>query len=148
MIEFLNDIKNNVNGLLIIVGSLLTGLFLLTLYRKNRTREYRKQLFNAFSPELNRILQTNDDCMHILDSVAYTKHETAVNNLMAHVGFIEKFRLKRKWRCLAMMGIDKKTYAPAYTYTQYSDTGSSSVREKVRPVVIKRIQDIISFAKK
>lgn len=148
MIELLNYTKNNIDELLVIIGSLLTGLFFLILYRKNKTREYRKQLFDAFSPELNRLLQTNDDCMRILDYVVYIKHETAINNLMAHIGFIEKFRLKRKWQCLAMRGIDKKTYIPTYAYTQYSDTGSSTVRKKVRPIVVKRIQDIISFANK
>ena len=148
MSEIINYIKDNPSGFLAIVAALLAGLFGLNLYRKNKTRGYRQLLFEAFQPELNRLLQTNDDCMYILDYAAYIKHEIAINNLLAHIGFIEKFRLKRKWRCLATIGIDKKTYIPTYAYTQYSDTGSSTVREKIRPIVIKRIQNIISFSNK
>jgi hypothetical protein len=146
MNECFEYIKTNINALLGIVGALLTGLFLLILYRKNKTREYRKQLFDAISPELNRILQTNDDCGIILTDTAYSKHETAVNNLMAHLDFFERFCLTRRWTRLAMMKIDKDTYIPAYS--QYSDSGSSIVRDQVRPLVIKRLHAVLSFGKK
>lgn len=146
MIEFFNYIINNITGLLAIVGALLTGLFLLTLYRKNKTREYRRQLFEAIHPELNRLLQTDDDCRHFLNDDTLKKHEIAINNLMAHVGFIEKIKLKRKWYSLAMVKVDKKHYIP--DYSQYADCGSLDKRKAIRPIIIKRIQDIISFANK
>jgi hypothetical protein len=45
-----------------------------------------------------------------------------------------------------MIKIGKKQNIPFYE--QYADCGSLDKRRKVRPVVIKRIQDIISFANK
>jgi hypothetical protein len=146
MIEFFNQIPENINGLLAIVGSLLTGLFLLTLYYKNKTREYRKQLFEVFHPALNRLLQTEDDCRLFLNSEALEKHEIAVNNLMAHMDFIERFYLKRKWYHLSMIQMDKNHYMP--DYSQYADCGSLDKRRKIRPLVIKRIQDVIDFGRK
>lgn len=146
MIECFEYIKNNINGLLGIVGALLTGLFLLTLYRKNKTREYRKQLFDMLHPCLNRLMQTNDDCRHFLNDDALTKHEIAVNNLMAHMDFIERICLKRKWYRLGMVQMDKNHYMP--DYSQYADCGSLDKRRKIRPIVIKRIQDVIAFANK
>jgi len=141
-----NYISNNPGGLLAIVAALLTGLFGFGMYNKNKTRKYRQQLFDAFHPELNRILQSNEDCINILTDTAHSKHEIAVNNLIAHIGFIEKIRLKRKWRRLAMIKVGKRKYIPYYE--QYADCGSLDKRRKVRPVIIKRIQDIISFANK
>ena len=139
-------ISNNPGGFLAIVAALISVLFGFSIYRKNKNREYRRQLFEAVHPELNKLLQTNDDCGNILDDAAFTKHGIAVNNLLAHVGFIEKIRLKRKWQLLAMARIDKNHYIPFYE--QYADCGSFDRRQKIRPIVIKRIQDIISFANK
>ena len=70
-------------------------------------------------------------------------------NLLAHQedqSLIEKKRLKRKWQLLAMSRIDKNHYIPFYE--QYVDYGSFDRRQKIRPIVIKRIQDILSFANK
>jgi len=45
-----------------------------------------------------------------------------------------------------MIKVGKRKYIPYYE--QYADCGSLDKRRKVRPVIIKRIQDIISFANK
>lgn len=144
MIECMQYIHDNPNGFLAIAASLFGGLFLYILYYKNRTKEYRKELFEVLHPCLNRLLQTDDDCRLFLNDKDLKEHEIAVNNLMAHMDFIERTFLKRKWYILGMTQMDKNHYIP--DYSQYADCGSLDKRRKARPTVIKRIQDIISFA--
>lgn len=128
-----------------IAGALLSGLFGFILYRKKTVREYRKQMFDAINGDLNRLLQTDDDCMHFLNDMKLRKHEAAVNNLMAHVGFVERYRLKRKWYALAMVKIDNDHHIP--DYSQYADFGSIDKRRRIRPVIIKRLGDLMTFCK-
>ena len=146
MTEIINYIKDNPSGFLAIVAALIGGLFGLSIYRRNKARDYRKKLFDAFSPSLNRILQTDEDCRVILTNDAYFRHKIAVNNLMPHLGFLERIRFKRKWSSLTKLKVAKNNYAEGYT--QYSDCGALNKRRKIRPIVIKRIQDVISFANK
>jgi hypothetical protein len=143
MLEYINT---NPSGFLTVVAALLGGLFGFNMYRKNKTREYRVQLFETLHPYLNRLLQTDDDCRLFLNDEALKKHEIAVNNLMAHVDFIERSCLKRKWYRLGMVQMDKNHYMP--DYSQYADCGFPDKRRKIRPVIIKRIRDVIAFANK
>lgn len=102
------------------------------------------ELVTAFQPELDAILQTNDDCMIIMTDAAFEKHDSAVRMFVHHLSWVDKFRLKILWHRLAYVKIDKKHHLELYE--QYADGGSLTERRKIRPLVIKRIQDIISFA--
>jgi hypothetical protein len=95
---------------------------------------------------LDALIQTDQDCRLILTEQAYQKHGSAIRDFMFYLSWIDKFRLKRLWHRLAMIKASRKQHIPFYE--QYADCGSLDKRRKVRPIVIKRIQDIISFAKK
>lgn len=143
----------------IILGQLsLSALFLvlLTVYLnhffantrdKTKTRrEQGKVLAKALQPELDALIQTNQDCLLILTDDAYRKHESAIREFMIYLSWVDKIRLQRQWHRLAMIKVGKRKYTQFYE--QYIDGGSLDERRKVRPIVIKRIQDITSFANK
>ncbi len=145
--DITNYISNNPNGIFAIIAALIAGLFGLVLYRKNRVRLYRQNLFNAIQPELDKILHTDEDCRIILDDTAYSKHKIAINNLISQTDFIERIRLKRKWKVLTTTKFNKKTIHTT-CYEQYADYGSLEKRREIRPIIIKHLQDIVSFTNK
>jgi hypothetical protein len=143
----------------IIIGQLsLAGLFCLLLAayidhllantrdKITRRRNQGQILITAFTPELDALIQTDQDCRFILTQIVYRKHESAIRDFMLYLSWIDKFRLQWQWHRLAMIKITKKQHIPFYE--QYADCGSLNKRQKVRPIVIKRIQKIISFANK
>ena len=143
----------------IIIGQLsLAGLFFLLLAayinhllantrdRVSRRRNQGQVVTSAFKPELDALIQTDQDCRLILTNQAYQKHESAIRDFMLYLSWINKFRLKWFWYRLAMIKVGKRKHIPFYE--QYADCGSLDKRRKVRPIVIARIQDIISFASK
>jgi hypothetical protein len=143
----------------ITIGNLsLTGLLLalITVYLNHllansrekikRRRDQGQVLAIAFKPELDALIQTDQDCRLILNQQAYQKHERAIRDFMLYLSWIDKLKLQWRWARLAMLKIGKKQHIPFYE--QYADCGSLDKRRMVRPVVIKRIQDIISFANK
>jgi hypothetical protein len=109
-------------------------------------REEGKVLTKALQPELDALIQTSQDCRLILTDDAYRKHESAIRCFMIYLSWVDKLRLRRLWHRLAMIKIWKKQHIQFYE--QYADCGSLYKRKTIRPVVIKRIQDIISFANK
>ncbi len=145
--DIINLIADNPKSILVIIAALITGLFGLIMYRKNRVRPYRKILFDAIQPELDKILHTDEDCRIILDDIAYSKHKTAINNLISQTDFIERIRLKRKWKILTTTKFNKKTIHTT-CYEQYADYGSLKKRREMRPIIIKRLQGIVSFTNK
>lgn len=143
----------------IVFGQLsLAALFLalLTVYlnhrfantrdKINRRRNQGQTIADAFKPELDALIQTDQDCRLILTEQAYQKHESAIRDFMLYLSWIDELRLKWLWYRLAMIKVGKKQHIPFYE--QYADCGSLNKRREVRPTVIKRIQDIISFSNK
>lgn len=130
--------------LLALITVLLNHLLANTRYAKNKRADQAIKLIEALQPELDAIIQTDKDCAFIMTDDAYMKHDSAVQCFLLHLAWLDKFRLKRLWHKLAMVKWSKKQQIPFYT--QYADNGSLDKRRQIRPVVEKRIQDIISFA--
>ena len=131
---------------LALITVFLNHLFANTRDKTNRRRNQGQALTTAFKPELDALIQTDQDCRLILTQQAYRKHESAIRDFILYLSWIDKFHLKWLWHRLAMIKVGKKQRIPFYE--QYADCGSLDKRRKVRPTVIKRIQDIISFANK
>lgn len=116
---------------------------------RDKVRDRREQslvLIQAFESDLSALLQSNNDCRLILNEAAYHRHDAAVRIFSRHLSWFDKFRFNTIWHRLAMIRISKKHQIPFYT--QYSDCGSLDKRAIMRPLAIKRIQDIIFFASK
>ena len=124
----------------------LNHFFANTRDKTKARREQGKVLAKALQPELDALIQTNQDCRLILTDDAYRRHESAIRGFMIYLSWVDKLRLQRLWHRLAMIKVGKKKYIQFYE--QYADCGSLDKRRMVRPIVIKRIQDIISFASK
>ena len=130
--------------LLVLITVYLNHLFANTRDKVSRRRDRGQVLTVAFKPELDALIQTDQDCRLILTQQAYQKHESAIRDFMLYLSWIDKLRLKWLWYRLAMIKVAKKKHIPFYE--QYADCGSLDKRRKVRPIVINRIQGIISFA--
>ncbi len=146
------------NENLIITGqlslcALLTALFIVFLnHRLANTREKTKEkhqegknVISAFKVELDALFQTNEDCSNIMTMEAYKKHESAIRSFLPYLSWIDRFKLKRAWHKLSFHRNDKKGLFPFYE--QYADLGSLTKRRSLRPIVIKRIEKIVSIAK-
>lgn len=143
----------------IILGQLsLAGLFCLLLAayvnhrlantrdKIKRRRDQGQSITTAFKTELDALIQTDEDCRLILIQAVYRKHESAIRDFMLYLSWIDKLRLQWRWTRLATIKIGKRKHIPFYE--QYANCGSLNKRQKVRPIVIKHIQGIISFANK
>jgi len=134
-------------GVLLALVMISLNHLLANTREKARLRRDRGQnLTSAFKPELDALIQTDQDCRLILTQEAYRRHESAARLFMPYLSWIDRFRLKRAWISLAFLKVSKQQYGPFYE--QYADCGSLTKRRAVRPVAIKRIQKIVSFAYK
>lgn len=146
------------NENLIITGQLslcaiLTALIIVILnHRLANTRKKMKErhqegknIISAFKLELNALIQTNGDCRDIMTMEAYKKHESAIRLFLPYLSWIDRFRLKKAWHRLSFHRNDRKGLLPFYE--QYADFGSLTKRRSIRPIVIKRIEKIVSIAK-
>lgn len=111
---------------------------------KNKRASLAIKLIETFQSELDAIIQTDKDCGLIMTDDAYMRHDSAVRSFLIHLSWYDKFRLQRLWHKLAMARLSKKQHIPFYA--QYADNGSLDKRKRIKPIVKKRIQDIISFA--
>jgi len=132
--------------LLALITVYLNHLFANTRDKVSRRRDRGKVLMAAFKSELDALIQTDEDCRLILTQQSYQKHESAIRDFMFYLSWIDKLRLKTLWYRLATIKVGKKKHIPFYE--QYADCGSLDKRRKVRPIVVKRIQEIISFSNK
>ncbi len=136
----------SLTGLLLILIAVYLNHILANTREKIKTRrENAKSLIPSFNPELEALLETNEDCRLILTQEAYKRHSTAIHSFMFCLSWLDKLRLQWRWARLALIKTGK-TKQPFYE--QYADCGSLDKRKKVRPIVVKRIQGIISFANK
>lgn len=111
---------------------------------KNKRASQAIKLIEMLQPELDAIIQTDKDCGLIMTDDAYMRHDSAVRSFLIHLSWYDKFRFQRLWRKLAMVKLSKNQHIPFYT--QYADNGSLDKRKQIRPIIKKRMQDIISFA--
>ncbi len=109
-------------------------------------REQGHILSMAFEPEIRALTHTDQDCRLIMNQDAYQKHEAAIRVFSRCLSWFDRFKLRKMWHHLAMVKTGRRTYLPFYE--QYADFGSLDKRRKIRPLVTKRIQEIISFANK
>lgn len=134
-------------GLLIaLVTAILNHVLANTRDAKNRRLDQGRKVIDAFQPELDTLVQTSNDAILIMTDEVFDRHDSAIRNFLRYLSWIDRFRLLHKWRALSYHQKDKNHHIPFYV--QYSDFGSLDKRKRVRPIVIKRIQEIISFASK
>jgi hypothetical protein len=132
--------------LLTLVTVYLNHLLANTREKVKLRRNHGQGLVTAFKPELDTIIQTDQDCRLILTEEAYRRHESAIRAFMPYLSWIERIRLKRAWTNFALIKMDKEHQTPFYE--QYVDFGSLTKRRRVRPIAIDGIQKIVSFAHK
>ena len=131
--------------LLFFIGIGLNHVLANTREKTKTRRTNAKTLISAFNPELEALLETNKDCLLILTQEAYKRHSMAIHSFLPNLSWLDKLRLQWRWTRLALIKIGKIKHP---YYEQYADCGSLDKRQKIRPVVTKRIQDIISFSNK
>lgn len=116
---------------------------------RDRAKERRSAgsvVVEAFRPELDALLQSNQDCGLILTDTAYLRHESAVRNLLPKLSWCNRIFLHCAWLKLAFHQQDQKGSIPFYE--QYADYGSLTQRRHLRPIVIERISRIVKLAQK
>jgi len=136
------------------LAGIVTAIIIIYIqYKLSNSREKMRfrldrgqELIRAFRPELDALIQSDNDCRLILTEEAFKRHESAIRAFAPYLFWINRLRFRRAWYRLAMIKVSKKQHIPFYS--QYADCGSLDKRRKVRPIVIKHIQDIISFADK
>lgn len=114
--------------------------------KKNRRLEEGKKVIEAFTPELDALNQTQEDARKIMTESAYRRHESAVRNFKPYLSWINRWLMQKAWKELAHHKEDKNLVFPLYE--QYDDNGSLDKRRKVRPLLLKRIEGILSFTRK
>ena len=132
--------------LLVLLTVYLNHIFANSRDKIKTRKEQGHALSMAFEPEIQALTNTDQDCRLIMTDKAYQKHASAIRIFSRYLSWVDRIRLQVLWHRLAMVKIDKKNHIPFYE--QYADCGSLNKRRKTRPVVIKRIQDIIYFASK
>jgi hypothetical protein len=132
--------------LLALITVWLNHLLANTRDSKNKRADQGSKVIDAFRPELDALIQSPEskDARSILTDYAYKRHEAAIRNFLPHLAWIPRIRMCSAWRKLAHHKEDPKKQIPGYV--QYADFGSLTARRNIRPIVIKRIQNIISIA--
>jgi hypothetical protein len=131
-------------ALFVIVPVYLNHLLANSRDKRRDRRSQGVKVADAFYPELDSISNTTEDCMYIMTDEAITKHENAIRAFYPYLSWVDKFRFNRLWHRLAYLNIGRNNKISAYE--QYAAGGSLTERSKIRPIVAKRIQDIIAFA--
>jgi hypothetical protein len=98
--------------LLMLVTTLLNHLLANTRDKTKLRCDRGQNLASAFKPELDALIQTNEDCRLILTEETYRRHESAVRAFMPYLSWIDRFRLNRAWRNFALFKVDKKRRVP------------------------------------
>jgi len=113
---------------------------------KNKRYEQGQKVVDAFRPQLDALNQTQDDARLIMTGEAFNRHESAVRNFKPYLSWFNRFRINRAWHKLAHHEQDKQAKIPFYE--QYSDFGELGKRRSLRPLIISRIEKVVSFARK
>lgn len=128
-------------GILITVW--LNHLLANTRDAKNRKATLNLKTIDVFSPELDALIHTGGDAGHILTTESFKRHESAIRNLLPHLSWVQRYRLRRAWHQLAYHEKDKK--GQLAFYVQYADCGSITDRQRMKPLAVQRIQKVISL---
>ena len=131
------------SGLLVLF---LNHLLANTRDKSKLRRDQGLTLAEAFRPELDALVQTNDDARTILTPDAYKRHESALRHFMPYLSWCDRLRLRVAWARLVYHPKDKDKSVPFYE--QYADCGSLTKRRAVRPKVIERINRLLTLAQK
>ena len=113
---------------------------------KNKRTDQGRKVIDMFCPELDGLIQTENDARFILTTDAFRKHESAIRNFLPYLSWFSRFRMHIAWKKLAYHKDDKKAQMPFYE--QYADCGSLDKRARMRLLAIFRIQRIVSLAGK
>jgi hypothetical protein len=132
--------------LLALIGALVNHYLAIARDARNKRADQAGKVVAAFRPELEALVQTNNDARIILTPDAFSRHEAAISNFLPYLSYFSRFRMSRAWGKLVYYENKEKSKTPFYT--QYADCGSLDKRNRVRPLAIERIQKIISLARK
>jgi hypothetical protein len=102
-----------------------------------------KTIIDAFSIELDALIQSNGCASLALTDEAFHKHESVIRNNIKRLSLWQQFRLNKAWKELAYYPDDKKCKIPFYE--QYFSGGSLDERKKLNHLAINRIQKVISI---
>lgn len=109
-----------------------------------RRRTAAAAIAAAFRPELTAALQGDGDVgRYILTEAAHKKHEAAIIANIGALTWFQRLRLRQAWRRLSTYsGGSGHVYRD---YSQYTDNGALQKRRAIRPIVIARLQRIVSI---
>jgi hypothetical protein len=143
--ELIEYIKNNpLYSILAVFFSLGIGYLLkVSLSQRQNIKVAGRNIITAFQPELDLLIQRDDDCMNIMDDTAFRKHEAAIRNNINDLSIFQRKPLKKAWEELAYHNENK--VIPFYA--MYIDGGSLDKRRKLKSLAIRRIQRIISIVR-
>lgn len=97
----------------------------------------------AFHPELDALVQTDEDARLIMTDDTFKKHESTIRNNRRQLSWLRQLRLRHAWQAVAYHPQDNEQGVPFYA--MYADCGSLNKRRQMRPVAIARIEKIISI---
>lgn len=130
----------------ILAGLVTSGLgyiLVISFGQRKSIKAARENIISALQPELDKLIQSNDDCRLVLDSNAFQKHEAAIRNNIHKLSFIQRSRLRRSWERFAYHKENKRIPF----YEMYSDCGALDKRTKMKPLAISRIRQIRSIVR-
>jgi len=129
------------------LGALITALLAMLVWvnqgKRIARREAEERIIVGFQPELDAMIQTNEDARLILTDEAFNKHEAIIRNNKRSLTYLQQIRLNSAWDDLAYYQKGNKQKIPSYV--MYADCGSLDKRREIRPLAIARIQNIISI---
>ncbi|MGR8931616.1 MAG: hypothetical protein ACU836_13320 [Gammaproteobacteria bacterium] len=142
--DLIDIIKNN--PLYAVLATILTfgfGYLLKVSFSQRKSiKTAGEKIITAFQPELDRIIQSSEDCGCILDDAAFRKHEAAVRNNINDLSIFQRGRLRKAWEKLAYHKENKQI--PFYEMYYGS---SISEKNELRKKAISRIHKIIKIVK-
>lgn len=135
------------SGLLgVIIGGVLTYLFSVRLEKRRNFNTIAERFRKAFVDEVNALRYTNEDPANIL-SGSFIKHESAVFELKHVLRGREGKRFEKAW-IEYNPGVQHPGNHEPPSMSQYFSMQSPDIdTEEVRALAIKRIENLLRFAK-
>jgi hypothetical protein len=131
--------------LLALIGAFVNHRLAIARDTRNKRSDQAEKTIAAFRPELEALINTNNDARIILTPDAFCRHEAAINDFLPYLSYFSRFKMSRAWGKLVYYENKEKSKTPFYA--QYADCGSLNIRNKMRPLAIERIQRIISLCR-
>lgn len=134
------------DALVAILSALVSGWvgyrFGLANSKRERRIEAANRLYEVFQPLHDRLEKEDCDAIKVLQPTIHDQ-EKAIANLKRYLSKRQAVRLQEAWNEYYLY-----TNGPTIPFLeQYADTGSIDKRRRIRPLLIRRLDNILNFSK-